>query len=392
LTSGFRTIGVASFAAAVAFAFYATPLSQAAPSPGETALLQQVARLDEAPLPLFFHVSGEQWLQPIPVYLTAFIGIIAPADAAARYATAALGALDVVLIFVLARRLFQNRLIPYGAALLLLVTPAHFVYARLGTEAIYLLPFIFIWLICLVDYLRDGRAVHAAGGAFALGVGVYTQPAAPLTMTFLLLVSLAAMGLAGRLNLRTAAPSVAAFSLPLLLAAGWFATHPESYPDTFGRWAIHAAHLRFPLDAVRAFINWTTLGTRASLYWGFFDPSWLFFDRPAAGPALRGSAPFLLATVVLMVPGVRWALAQAPSGVTALLLGGLAVSPLAASTFGEPHAIESGMAVVPFMLVLAIAGAVTALTHDRRTWRVIAWGALAACAVDFASFYVAYWG
>ena len=38
-----------------------------------------------------------------------------------------------------------------------------------------------------------------------------------------------------------------------------------------------AAHLRIPLDGVRAFVNPGTLGNRASLYWGFWDPSWLFF-------------------------------------------------------------------------------------------------------------------
>lgn len=383
---------MASFAAAVAFAFYAVPLSTNAPSPGELALLQQAARLNVGSLRLFFQVDGEQWLQPIPVYLTALAGLVAPPDAAARYATAAAGAFDVALMLVLARRLFQHRLIPCGAALLLLVTPAHFVYARLGTDAIYVLPFVLIWLICLIDYLRDGRAANAVAGACALGVGVYSQPAAPLTMTFLLIVMLAAMGASGRLSVRNGVIPLAAFSLPLLLAAAWFAAHPLSYPDTFGRWAIHAAHLRFPLDAVRAFVNWTTLGTRVSLYWGFFDPSSLFFDGPAARPALRGSAPFLLATLVLLVPGVRWTLTDASAGLRILLLGGLAVSPMAASTFGEPHAIDRAMAVVPLVLVLATAGVVSALSHGNRAWRTIAWVAIAACALDFGSFYIAYWG
>lgn len=378
--------------AAVAFALYAAARSTTPPSPGELELLQQAATLNDGPWRLFFQVAGEQWRQPIPVYLTALAGLAAPADLAARYATAAAGAIDVALMFVLARRLFPHRLVPYGASLLLLVTPAHYVHARLGTDAIFLLPFVLIWLICLADHLRDGRIVNAAAGALALGAGVYSQPAAPLTMMFLLVVTLAAMGAAGGLSIRSAAIAVGAFSVPLLLAAGWFIAHPTSYADTFGRWLIHAAHLRFPLDGVSAFFNWTTLGTRVSLYWGFFDPSWLFFDGPAARSALRGSAPFLWATIVLLVPGVRWTLTQVSAGVKVMLLGGLAVSPLAASTFGEPHAIYSAMAVVPIVLILATAGVVSALSQGGRAWRTVAWTAIAACAADFGAFYLSYWG
>ncbi len=373
--------------AAVAFAFYAASPSTSSPSAGELELLAQAARLSDGGWRLFFQVADERWLQPIPVYLTALAGLVAPADLAARYATAAAGAVDVALMFVLVKRLFPHRLVPCGAALLMLATPAHYVHARSGTDAIFVLPFVLIWLICLTDYLRDGRAVKAVAGALALGAGVYAQPAAPLTMMFLMAVALTAMGASGRLNARSAVISLAAFSAPLLLAAAWFAAQPQSYPDTFGRWAIHAAHLRFPLDGVRAFVNWTTLGTRVSLYWGFLDPSWLFFDGPSAAMALRGSAPFLLATLVLLVPGVRWTLRQPSTGLRAVLLGGLAVSPLAASTFGEPHAIHSAMAIVPFMTVLATAGVVSALSHGSRAWRITAWMAIGACVIDFALFF-----
>jgi len=374
--------------AVVAFGLHAASLRTHPHSPAESELLQQAAGLSDGAWRVFFQVSSERWLQPIPVYMTAFAGLIFPAELSGRYAAAAVGAIDIGLMFILARRVFVHRLAPYGAALLLLVTPAHLVYARLGTDAIYVLPFVLVWLIGLAGYLRDGRTASLVTGAFALGAGVYTQPTAPLTMTFLLAVTLAALGASGRVSVRRAGVSVTAFALPWLLAAAWFAANPESYADTFGRWVIHAAHLRFPLDAVRAFLNWTTLGTRVSLYWGFFDPSWLFFDGLAAATALRGRAPFLLATIVLLVPGVRWVLTQTTAGLKVLLVGGLVVSPLAASTFGEPHAMHSAMAVVPLVTLLATAGATSALSHSSRTWRVVAWVAMAACAADFARFYL----
>ncbi len=65
------------------------------------------------------------------------------------------------------------------------------------------------------------------------------------------------------------------------MAAGgvWFFRHADTYADTFGRWFVFAAAPADPLDGLRAFFNTGTLGNRASLYWGFWDPSWLFFAR-----------------------------------------------------------------------------------------------------------------
>ena len=56
-----------------------------------------------------------------------------------------------------------------------------------------------------------------------------------------------------------------------------------------------AAHLRNPIDGLLAFFNPNTLGTRAALYWGFWDPSWLFFRAgDAAAPLLMIAAPFIV--------------------------------------------------------------------------------------------------
>ena len=367
----------------MAFALYSTGLGAGPLSTDESAILQTALAIDRQPFRLFFQVDGERWLQPIPVYFTALAGFVAPADLAARYATAAVGTLDVALMFVLGRRLFSQWLAGFGAALLLLATPAHFVHARLGTDAIYVVPFVLIWMISMLGHVRDGRASSASAAAFTLGVGVYTQPAAPLTMAFLLVVTLAVMWASGRGTFPNVLLPISAFLLPLAGAVAWFAAHPQTYPDTFGRWFIHAAHLRFPLDGLRAFVNWTTLGTRVSYYWGFFDPSWLFVEGPAdSDPALQSRAPFLWVTLPLLVAGVAWSLKTVPVGVATLLLGGLAVSPLAASTLGQPHAIASAMAAVPCVVVLGMGGLVSGLYHHSLVWRSLSWLAITAGLIE----------
>ncbi len=391
MSSRLRSLGAASLLAAAAFAIYSAAFTVAPPSTEESAILRLAATIGDQPFRLFFQVDGERWLQPIPVYLTAVAGLVAPADHAARYATAAIGTLDVVLMFVLGGRIFNQWLAGVGAALLLLATPAHFVHARLGTDAIYIVPFVLIWMISLFAHVRHGRDSSAVAAAFSLGAGVYTQPAAPLTMAFLLLVTLAVIRGSGRGNVRSMLMTVSAFALPVAGAAAWYLANPQTYADTFGRWFIHAAHLRFPLDGLSAFVNWTTLGTRVSLYWGLFDPSWLFFGGPAdSHTALEGRAPFLSISLPLIAAGVAWSLRATPVGVATLLLAGLAASPLAASTLGQPHAIASAMAVVPFVVVLGMGGLVSTLQHHSLLWRCVGWFAIAASVIEFGRFQVAY--
>lgn len=384
LTTRLRSLATAGLFAVLAFGIYATA-NPAPRSPAERDLLQQAAGVGSAEtgLPLFFHVADEHWLQPVAVYGTALAGFITSPDNAGRLAAAATGGLNVALIFLISRRLYASTLVAVGASLLLLATPAHLAYARTGVDAIYPLPFVLVWLLTLAGYFETGDRRLAAAGAFALGVGVYSHPSAPLTMGALLAVTLVTISISGHRDWRSLWLPVAAFAAPVSVAAAWLAMNPVAYPDTFGRWAIHAAHLRSPWDGVRALVNWNTLGTRLSIYWGSFDPSWLFFDGPSLATPLGGAAPFLFATAIALAAGMAQRLRDEWSPVTVMLLAGVAVAPLAACTFGEPHAIGDFLALVPLVVTLAAGGVAGLLARDG--WRrILGWAAIALFVIDAA--------
>jgi len=381
-------MATAGLLAVLAFGLYAIRTS-APLSPAEHDLLRQAAGVGSAAngFPLFFHLEDEHWLQPVAVYATALAGRMSSPDNAGRLASAAIGGLNVALVFLLARRLYASTLVAGGTALLLMATPAHIAYARTGVDAIYPLPFVLAWVLALVSYFETGDRRLAAAGAFALGVGVYSHPSAPLTMGFLLVVTVATIWMSGRRDRSSVAVPVAAFVAPLAVAAVWLAANPTAYPDTFGRWAIHAAHLRSPWDGVRAFVNWNTLGTRLSLYWGFFDPSWLFFDGPdSPAPPLRGASPFLFATAMALAAGVSQRLRVGLSPTSLLLLAGIAVAPLAASTFGTPHAISDFLMIVPLVVVLAAGGVADWMARDDGWWPAFSWVVIGALVLDAARF------
>ncbi len=178
-------------------------------------------------------------------------------------------------------------------------------------------------------------------------MSAYSHPALPLTAALLWVLTLAVARHRNRLRLFVATAVFAAAWLP---AGVWFLRHPDTYADTFGRWFVFAAHLRYPLDGLRAFMNPGTLGNRASLYWGFWDPSWLFFGtRDSAAPLLMIAAP-------LMVLGVLRCQRHLARDTAALVIGSALIAPLTGATFGVPHYLADAAVVMPLLALLAALG------------------------------------
>jgi hypothetical protein len=113
---------------------------------------------------------------------------------------------------------------------------------------------------------------------------------------------------------------------------------------------IFAAHLRNPADGARAFVNSNTLGTRASAYWGFWDPSWLFFSTREA------AAPFLLLTAPFVALAIHRFLRPAGRQASALIAGSALLVALPGATFPVTHDISYAAAVVPLMVLTAALG------------------------------------
>src|SRR3954469_4962719 len=85
--------------------------------------------------PLYFPVGATSWYQPAVIYLTAAILKIAPlSEWSIRLPTIGIAAADVVLIYFVARSLFASELFGVLAAILLALTPGHFIHARYGMD------------------------------------------------------------------------------------------------------------------------------------------------------------------------------------------------------------------------------------------------------------------
>jgi hypothetical protein len=324
-----------------AFRLTATPIT-----PEEAEFNRQAHSIRAGATPLFFH-AGDIWLQPAAVYANAAVATIGGDDVSGRVASAIAASINVGLVFLIAQLVTGRAWVGIVAGGILLLTPAHWWFATLGTDSILPVPLILAWLWGTLRFFHADKGLAVA--AAALGLSVYTHPAAPLTAAFLWALTII---IARRRNVMRLLAATAVFALAWLPAAAWFFRHPADYADTFGRWFVFAAHLRFPLDGVRAFFNPGTLGNRASLYWGFWDPSWLFFTREQL------AAPLLIVTAPLIAIGALRCARRTTRETAALLIGTALIVPLAGASFGVPRQghLSAAAAVLPVLAVLSALG------------------------------------
>lgn len=351
-------------------------LTRGAPAgSGETPLAQAIAARSSQPFSLFVHAGGELWYQPLAVYPAAvLLGAGVSRDLALRLPAILAGILTMVLTYALAKRVTARQEHAALAAVLLLLMPGFLDASRAVGADLLMVPLVMAWMLAVlghVDARTDGvRAGHrprpwalGAGGA-ALGLGAYTQPAGVLAVPVFFVLGAAMLC---RPRRDTAALAFGAIGvIAVLLPAGvWLVQHRDAYPDTFGRWAILAPHIRVPWDGVVAFTRWHVMARRVGEYWHYLSPTFLF------GTTMLG-LPF-----GLLLPLGLWRIGAAfPRAGRTIAAGGFFAAPIAGVLLDVPRSAAYALLYLPLAALIAIP-AVDAIARHR--WRVVVAVALAVC-------------
>ena len=340
-----RPVATACLLALATSIFYGLALGRQPIGPDEARVVSQAQQPIQG-VPDVLINTGDRWLQPLNVYATKLAHVVRPGFFAGRWASVIVAAASIGLLFMVGWRLFGGYIAAVAAALALIFMPAHMTFGRQGIEAIYVVPFVVIWLYALGGFIEKDRPSQIAAASAALGAGVYSTSAAPLTMALLWLLMIVVLLTVRRLKVSTLAAAAAGFIAMLAPLVIWFGLHRNTYIDTYGSWAIHPAHIRNPLDGVLAFINRNTLGTRISAYWSLIDPSYLFFSSAA------GRAPLHWMLVPLLGLGIYRCLTK-PQAMALIVLAGTLIAPLAGASFGQPRYIANALAMLPLVALLA---------------------------------------
>jgi 4-amino-4-deoxy-L-arabinose transferase-like glycosyltransferase len=345
-------------------------------------------------LPLYFQVLLDYWAQPVLIYVTAlFLKVLPLTEASIRLPSAVVGAINVALLYAIGRRLFGREATALLAAGMLIIAPAHFIHSRVAMDYIYPVPFLLTWMLLMLWYIETRGLMYLCMGVLALAVGFYSYIASVVTMPlFLLLTALLVMRVEG-FRVRRLVAAAAVFATPLLLLGVWLLQHPDVYATQVRRYKLYDPSALNPMQGAREFLNYLSLTERTSVYWDFFDPSLLFFSGGSNYVnATRAAGVFLLPTALFLIVGFVRLLRNRFTPQAMTVLGGLLLSPVAATIVIEPYAIDRALGLVPFGVLISAYGVETLWMAAHRVWRVVAVVLLAAMPLQFTHFAMDYFG
>ena len=333
-------------------------------------------------LPLFFLIadplianhSSVAWWQPQLFYLMAgSFSILPVSEFSARLPIALVALLNVWLIYAVGRRAFANEWYGVTGALALTLTPAHFIMGRQATDYFLPLAFALAWLLCLWECTRRDSTPMAVTTGLVLGVGLFSYITSWLVMPIYLALTLVVLRASGK-SLRFLGMVGGGFALPLLPLAVWLAANPSMPRDVFTNY-----HVSTSLRLVE----------RTTLYWNYFNPSYLFFSGGSNMTwATRQAGLFPLALAVLLPLGL-WSTWQRRPSLRALWVAGFILAPLpivAALPEAPQYATARHLLAVPFGVLLGVAGLEWLMTAGGRTGRIVAAVLALSIPVQFVSF------
>ena len=287
------------------------------------------------------------------IYVIALsLKVLPLSEVVVRLPMALAGIVDVLLVYCIARRLFNLESIAVGAAVLLALSPTHVFYSRVATDFLASLPFILGWLLCLVIYFRRQQPRQLFIGGLLLGVGMYGYVGAYLLVPIYVLLTCGLL-FQRREPLAHYGWLVAGVILPTLIVLPWMLRHHVPFLEIVAHYQQTPSMGSSTSGVLSAFFSRDLAARAASLYAGFLGLRFLFVD---GSPRMaQPMAFFLLPVAGLLVAGVLRAVTRrSPSDL--LLLGGFFAAPLPASFVGEDQAVWRVLSMAPFGMLLAASG------------------------------------
>jgi hypothetical protein len=298
---------------------------------------------------------------------------------------------DVALTYFVARRIFKQRFMAVVAAGLMALTPAHFIYSRLAVSRLYPLPFVLAWLLSVATFEERGRLSFLCAGACILGIGVYANSASVVLMPACLLLTCLAIHLEGRGTLRSYSVAVAGFILPVLPFIAWHLRHPELHIQQISSHSLYDATRLDPLQGLSELMNVASLTERSSVYWDYFNPSFLFLSAGTSlTEAMRDTGVFLFPIAVVLPVGLYRIATHRHMPLALLLPLGLLSAPLASTLLAERYQIHRALLMLPFAILIATVGVEVFLSARKRAWRLVGYGLLALIPIQFVVFLAGY--
>jgi 4-amino-4-deoxy-L-arabinose transferase-like glycosyltransferase len=360
-------------------------------------------------LPVYFQMPaiGENvWFHPVAVYIMVpFLRLLPMTESVIRLPSVFVGLIDLVLMYLIAKRLFGSERWALVASILLALTPAHYIHSRMAMDYLYPVPFVMAWLLCLLIFIERGEVWILFVATSFLGMGFYSYIASVIMMPIYLLVTCLALSQTGPRPMRQYLVAVTGFAWPLAILVLWMSFHPTVIGQTLSRYQVGEVRLvpalragvpmAVLLEEVRHTVRFSELTGRVSMYWYFFDPAYLFLSGGYASVvnSTRHVGVFLAPLLIFVPVGLARVATARRAPITLLVLIGFLSAPLAAClVVPEPYAVARELGLLPFGVMAATFGVKYMIDERGKAWRIAGLCLLALVPLHFAFFCVEYFG
>jgi 4-amino-4-deoxy-L-arabinose transferase-like glycosyltransferase len=336
-------------------------------------------------------LSSRRWYQPVLFYLEA-VAFLALPDAAwtVRVPMVVIGLINIVLMFLVGKELTGRRDAAVAGALVLASAPAHFFYSRQAADYLLPVPFVLVWMWCVLRMMRAPSLRVATGAGLALGLGTFSYVASWFIMPALLVLTIPiimAGGKGHRLRLTTAL--LAGYGVALLPAVVWLASNPDALTGLLRHYEVASGDSAF--GGIRRWLHYYRLLDLLLYFWVSFNPVHLFFiASPDLLNGTRAGGVFLLPAAVLLVLGAVCLLSNWDRRI--FLVAGLLIGVTPAALNNTPATIQRELTMLPFAAAIAAVGVTRLRAVAGQRFRAVAGICLAVMALQFSYFLYDYFG
>ncbi len=340
---------------------------------------------------------------PLVIYATAAVLQFLPlSETAVRLPIALLSVLTVLLILLLARRVFDNDGLALAAAAMFALSPGAFLHGRIGISVLYPIPFVMLWAIGLDRYRRDRRRLTLMGAGAALVLAGYGYLGGMVMMPVYVALTAVWMLMPPPPGSRLPVPDsrLPIFALRWLLLGiavaliplfAWQVAHPERFGELMGAYRVGGA-ADPEASRVAGLLSFEGARLRLGQWWSYFNPDYLFISGDTSmTDSTRGAGLFPLAFAVLLPIGLPRLWRAGALG--RLIVLGFLTAPLAAVMTGTLDLNRyRALLVLPFGVLTAAAGLEAMWRAPWRGWRWLAVLLLATIPYQFWGVYADYMG
>lgn len=306
--------------------------------------------------PLYFWHLGVMYGTPIIVYLTSLFLLILPvSEVTIRLPSVLIAVSNVVLIYLLAKRIFNSKKLGFLAGVLLALTPIHFIQGRILLDNLYPVPFVLGWLYMLFLFLEKKNPTFVLIGSFLLGLGVHSYHAAKIMMPIYLLFTLLAVYKELIKKKYLILVVLMGFALPLIPLFSWLSKYPDTLTDQVKYTGLYDTKLN-PIQGILTLLTPETILARVSVYLSYFSPEFLFFNGDTSLiHSTRKIGVFLLPFILLIPLGIYKAI-RIKSKLWFFLIAGFFTAPIAPALVGNQYRASKELIILPFAILIAIYG------------------------------------